>query len=270
MRSNFETVRSRAYGSAKSIILVLGSQVVQADRRAGRFVVAAAVLILFVAVQVAPAVQKDDNVMKAKAVSAGAFRLVGSDGKQYASLSRGSKGETTLSFLDGNGRPHMILGMDQNGAPIISMSDDRGLPRLTLSLDDKDGSPQIAMIDGAGLPAITIGAAKETGGAVTIGTVGKDHIFMNVSPDGTPAIQLWDSKKNPRLLIEMLNEQPCIRLLGSHRDVRATWQLLKDGRPAFLLADDQSNTRLSVTISEKGKASVQKVDPLTNVGTELK
>jgi hypothetical protein len=219
----------------------------------------------------AGAYQKEQEQLRAKAISAEKYELRGPDNKLRASLFRGSRGGALLSFFDQDGRSRLSLGIDAQGTPIISLFDDKEAQRMGLSLDSHDdGTPQIVFFDGDREPALHLGITKGFGPDISVGKRGQGRVSIFLTKEGSPAVQLVDPKGNPRIAIGVFDDGPLISLLGDDRVVRATWRVLPDGSASFSLSDGQGRQRLAVMTDKQGKSSIRFIDPDRNESREIR
>ena len=84
--------------------------------------------------------QKEQDILKAKAIVAEGYELRGPDGKPAALLHLTPQGQGELSFLDDTGRPRIEVGFDGLGSPGVRLlGPDRHL-RASLAVDRQTGA----------------------------------------------------------------------------------------------------------------------------------
>ncbi len=218
----------------------------------------------------AGAVQKEQEMLKFKTISAETFEVRGPDNKLRASLFRGPRGEALLSFFDQDGRSRLSLGINSKGTPIISLLDDKQAQKMSLSLDSEDGTPQIILFDGDNEAALHLGITKGFGPDISVGKQGQGRVSIFVTKEGSPAVQLVDPKGDPRISAGVFDDGPSISLLGDDRVVQAIWRVLPDGSASFSLSDRQARQRLVVMTDKQGKPSIRFIDPDRNQSREIR
>ena len=223
--------------------------------------VAMTLVIVFSMGRLAGALQKEQEILRAKAISAEKFEIRGADKKLRASLLKGPDGAALLSFFDEGGNPRLIMGLDAKGAPIVSFFGDKQAPSISIGFDSENGEPGIHLFDGQQEPALSLGITKGIGPDMTIGRKGQGQILMSAAGGFSSAIQISDSKNNPRLLLNVSDAEPAILLLGDNRAIRASWQVHADGSVSFSLRDTQSRQRLVIMTDKDGKPSIRFLDP---------
>jgi hypothetical protein len=233
------------------------------------FVVGLLLCLLFSMGHWAGAFQKEQEILRAKAVSAERFEVRGDDKKLRASLSRSADGGADLSFYDESGNPRLTMGIGATGSPTISFFDDKNAQIMALGLDPSDGMPGIHLYDDLKVPVFSLGIGKASGPDILIGKKGQGRISMSVSEGRSSSIQISDSKDNTRLALNVVDNESMILLLGENKAVRASWRVHADGVVSFSLRDTQGRDRLLIMTDKDGKPSIRFFDADRNVVKEL-
>lgn len=92
---------------------------------------------------------RDCRKVIADIVEAGAIRLVDENGKTRAELMCRSDEEKNDGFV------------------VVHMYDDKGRPRLSLQVNDKEG-PSVALFNGKNSPCVSLGVFEDRGNGVTV------------------------------------------------------------------------------------------------------
>ena len=101
--------------------------------------------ISFVLGEYAGAVQDHEKVIRADAVVAGRYKLVGPNGKIAALLHTKGEGEVLLSFYESDGSLRLGVGISPLGEPSLKLYDRKLLPQLSLRIDAKDQTPRLML-----------------------------------------------------------------------------------------------------------------------------
>ena len=240
------------------------------NRWASRWLLIGLVLACFFSMgRLVGAFQKEQEILRAKAIVAESFEIRGEDKKLKASLGKRPDGGAYLSFFDGTGNARLMLGAGANGAPIVTFfGDDKSL-LMSLGLQAGGGTPEIALFDGKGEPALSLGIAKGIGPAVSLGQKGKGQILMSVANGRSSSIQISDSKNNPRISLSSSDTGPMMLLLGENSAIRASWTVHPEGAVSFSLRDGQSKVRLVIMTDKDGTPSVELLSPDGKVAKAL-
>ena len=217
-------------------------------------------VVLFSLGRHAGAVQKEQEILRAKSIEAERFELSSPDGKLAALLTTGPAGETLLSFHDQNGVPRLTMGIDSHGAPAISFYGEKHDLKMSLSLDPAAHTPSARMFDGRGELQIGMSLDDRLGPSISVGRPDKTHISIGVSNENGPSASFCDEKNNPRMVLSVFDKQSLITLLDQNRFVQAQWRVLGDGSPSFVLTDRASKVRLRLSTDAEGKSSIQFID----------
>ncbi len=209
----------------------------------------------------AGAAQKEQELLKAQEIQAERFELRGADNVLRASLSRGPKGETYLSFFGKDGKPGLSLGLNGDGTPAISLYDRQSKTRIGLSVDPEGGNPQLVLFDDDSEPAIRLGIPKGSGPDITVGRKGKGGVSISLTKDGDPSIRVRDQGGDSRLSLGLSGGEPSISLFGPKNVLRSSWRANADGSVAFSLYDGKALRRLAIELDRDGKPAIRFLDP---------
>jgi hypothetical protein len=227
-------------------------------------------LVIFFSIgHLAGAVQKEEEILRAKEVIAEKFELRGPDGTLAASLSVSRVGQARLVFFDKNRNRRIGIGFDPLGSPGISLHDANGEVRVHLKVDGQTGEPRLNFTDDQLNPSIVITINKGLGPSIVVGSARQSRIRIGVSDEGSPSIQLWDGN-SPRISMSVPDGQPIIQLLEANFAVRSTWRVLADGSVSFSLLDRNKQERLVVLTDKDGKPAIRFLDPGGVAVKELK
>ena len=208
----------------------------------------------------AGAVQKEEEILRAKAIESERFELRSPDGKLAALLATGPAGETLLSFNDQNGVPRLTMGIDSHGVPAISFYGEKHDLKMSLALDPAAHTPSVRIFDGRGELQIGMSLDDRLGPGISVGRPDKTHISIGVSNENGPSVTFSDEKNNPRMVLSVLNKESVITLMDENRVVRAQWKVVGDGSPSFVLTDRASKVRLWLSTDADGKSSIRFLD----------
>ncbi len=214
--------------------------------------------------------EKEQERLSAKAIIAERFEVRAADGSLRALLSKDARGRIYLKFMDAAGHARLALGLTEDGAPRIALSDDTGAVKIDLSIDPKEGTPQLIMLDRQNEPAISLGTLKGFGPHMIIGKHGENQILIQLQVDGSPSIDILDAQRNPRLALSVSGNEPLVSLMGNNRVPRATLRVLTDGSASLALSDAQATERLVVATDKEGRPSIRFLNPDKTVAKEFK
>ena len=129
--------------------------------------------------------------------------------------------ETTLEarsfrLCDARGNTRAELGLDEHGAPCLTLFDGRGNPRAALGLVGKQGQPRLSLSDADG----------------------NMRAALHLEDDERPCLALSDAGDTPRVLL-YLGEYgpPSIALLDADGNTRAGLHLDTEGQPRLVMLD---------------------------------
>jgi hypothetical protein len=253
----------------------LTSDVISGSRRskgrwASRWLFIALILASFFSMgRLVGAFQKEQEILRAKAIVAEKFEIRGEDKTLRAALVKGPDGGGFLVFFDSAGNARLSLGMDAKSNSIISFFGADKSRKMSLGLIDGDGAPSIQLFDAQGESTLSVGLVKGFGPSVTIGKKGKGQISMSVVDRLSSSILISDSKAHPRIALSASDTGPSILLLGDIDAVRASWRVLPDGVVSFSLRDGQSRERLIMMTDKDGKPSIKFLSPDGKVSKAL-
>jgi hypothetical protein len=225
---------------------------------------AVAVLMACLSVgHLASAVQREEDVLRARTVVAEKYELRGRNGKPSAMLYQNAPGQARLVFLDDAGGLRLSVGMDPGGEPGITLFNQQNKPQLSMSIDSKKKSPQLHLFDDRGNSTISIGVDQETGAAIWIGKAERGRISMGVNLHGEPSVLLWGKDNTPRLSLAVIDDCPVITLLDDTKVVRTRWKVLRNGTPMFSLLDERGRDRLVMGVDTEDRPFIRVTDPKT-------
>ena len=219
-------------------------------------IVALPLVFFFYMGHLAGAVQKEQEILRAKAIVAEGYELQGSDGKKYASLSVVNGSEPRLSFFDKDGRMRIELGMLENGQPSLGLCDESGKFRAIIGMHSS-GSSMFSLLDENGKPSAGFHVSKDGSTAMHVGRTGQAQIRIEVSAEGLPRIILNDPQGRPKIGLEVAKGQPYVGLYGDQGVVRSSWSLVADSSPELALRDSKSQVRLTISTDKNGEPSIQ-------------
>ena len=225
--------------------------------------------IFFSMGHVAGARQKEQELLKTKAVVAERYELRRPDGTLAASLAAGEGKKVSLSFVDQKGNVRLNVGLVDNGSPGITLMGANGLPKLALGVDPTLDNPAIVLWDDDGEAAITLGIVKGHGPTLAIGSRGRSSVSAGVSTQGAASVKLLDGSGMPRVALTNLDDGPEIVFTDANDHVRARLKVNPDGSPKFALYDRNNKERLIAQTDKEGRPSIRFVDPANNTLKEL-
>ena len=218
----------------------------------------------------AGAVQKEEEILKAKRILAESFELRDQDDELSASLSRSARGETLLTFYDKAKQPRLSMGLDEKGLPGISFFGEKNKVSMKWSTSAGEDAPSLCLYDGHGDPAISLGIAEKSGPCFRIGSPGKPQISIAVTREGSPSIQLFDTDNKSRVEISLQADLPVIALRDEKQTLRATWRLQAGGTPVMSFSDANARPRLVLMTDQEGRPSIQFIDANRKLIREVK
>lgn len=230
----------------------------------------AALGILFSAGHFAGAVQKEEELLRVKAITAERYELLGPDGRKSALLCLDPDGQARLSFFDQKGDLRLGIGLDRSGSPSINLFGDDHSLKVGLGLGPDDGMPALQFFDDQRNGVMSLDMTKEFGPGISVGNPGQGHISIGFSLQGEPTIGFWRTKNDLRIQLSILEDIPVISLLDKNHVLRTTWKILPGGSPAFSLSDDRSRERLVITLDKDSKPVIRLIDPDRNEAREIR
>ena len=171
----------------------------------------------------AGAVQKEQQLLKARAIIAEKYELRKADGTLAATLATSAKQQAALSFFDPKGTKRLSVGINNDGSPEILLMGTNGRLRLGMTLDFGKDGPEIVLCDDRGSPEIMLGLTQASGPILSIGKVGRSSVAVNVSKAGTASINVLDDTGNSRISLSNLEDTPEVQLFASKRQVRSAF-----------------------------------------------
>ena len=222
-------------------------------------IIALSLVLFFYMGHLAGAVQKEQEILRAKSIVAEGYELQGSDGKKYASLSVVNGSEPRLSFFDKDGRTRIEMGMFETGQPSFGLYDESGKFRAIIGMHPT-GSSMFSLLDENGKPSAGFHVSKDGSTTMHVGRTGQAQIRIEVSADGLPRIILNDPQGRPKIGLEVAKGRPYIGLYDDQGVVRSSWSLAADSSPELALRDSKSQVRLTISTDKNGEPSIQFLD----------
>lgn len=197
-------------------------------------------------------------------VTATQVNLVDASGRLRAVLAaRDERHMTSISFYDATGQVRGVMGLEENGTPLIRLTDAQGQRRLQAFLEGED---------------VFVIAGGDTGQSALFGTVGdtpmlnlsdrqRDRVRLQLSPEGRPGLGLFDSDGQRAATMETdTRGAPFITLYEDGRS-RATMGVTQ--QTAVLNMSDAERPRLVLGVAENGVASMSFLDENGEVEAQL-
>ena len=227
-------------------------------------------LLLFFSVgHFAGAVQKEDEILRARSIVAEGYELQGPDGTKFATLAKESDGAARLTFFDPKGRSRLEVGLNADGSSGLGFYDAEHVCRAAIGVTGRSGSPVIVLQDEKGDSAVRVAVPKGVGPQLHIGKQGHESIEIGVSIDGSASITMRDPKNKPRIKLLVTDTGPSIVLYDEQGKTRSLWIVSQDGSASLTLYDRQSRDRLSVQTDKDGKPSIRFFDLKRNAFKDL-
>jgi len=191
----------------------------------------------------------------ARVVTATQVNLVGPSGQLRAVLSgRDEQRRVSISFYDPAGQVRAVMGIDENGTPVIRLMNAQGQSRLQAFLENED---------------VFVIAGDETGQSALFGTVGDTPMLnlsdgqrvrarLQLSPEGAPALRLFDREGQRSVTMETDTIGSPFITLFEEGHSRTTMGVTQGA--AVLNMSDAQRPRLVLGVAENGVASVSFLD----------
>ena len=177
----------------------------------------------------AGAVQKEQEILRARAIESERFEVRSPDGKLRALLANGPAGETLLSFHDQDAVPRLTVGIDAHGCAAISFYGEKHDLKMSLYLDSAAHVPKVHLFDERGEPKISMSLDDRLGPSFSVGRADQSHISIGVSNEKGPVVTFADEKNNPRMVLSVIDKESVITLLDPNRVVRGSggsWEMV--------------------------------------------
>jgi hypothetical protein len=215
----------------------------------------------------AGALQKEEEILRAKSIEAENFELVGPGQRKAAKLYAEPDGAARLSFYDKAGKARLIVGIDPEGTPSVSFLGEGNDVKIALSLDPRSCSPKLRMFDKDGAK-ISVTVDDQSGPELSVGGPNKSRVSLSVS-DRSPSVRFYDENNNPRIKLSIADNEPVIEMLDQNRSIRSVWAVRKGHIAEFALADSTSKVRLRISSDANGKSSIRFFDAKGQVIKEI-
>jgi hypothetical protein len=226
-------------------------------------------LVFFSMGHFAGAFQKEQEILRAKAIASERFELLSPAGKTAALLRLNPRGQGELTIFDERADPRVEIGFDARGSPGVRLLGTDHRLRASLLIDSQTGAPRLDFIDDKGNSAIKLEISPRFGPSVIVGSKLQNRINIGISKDGSPGITLWD-QRFPRLMMSMVQGKPSIRLMDADNVDRSTWKVGKDGSPSFSLRDRNDKDRVVMSIDNDEEAALRFLDAAGKTLKELR
>jgi len=218
----------------------------------------------------ASAVQKEEDVLKAKTVVAENYEIPGLNGKPAAKLYRTGAGRASLIFLDEKGQLRLAVSLLPDGAPAITMFDQKQKAHVNLMISSKNNMPYLHLVGDEGNAMIELTIDKDTHPTFSIDRKGKGRILATLSDAGEPGVYLSGKPDQLGIGLEIVDGLPVIRLFGANNVVKSKWTILPDGSPIFSLMDGRSRERLSIGTDKNGDPFIRLNNPEKNTSKVIR
>ena len=191
----------------------------------------------------------------ARAVTATQVNLVDSSGQLRAVLSaRDEQRMASISFYDEAGQVRGVMGVDENGTPVIRLMNAQGQRRLQAFLENED---------------VFVIAGDDTGQSALFGTVGEAPMLnlsdgqrvrarLQLSSEGAPALGLFDREGQRSVTMETDTLGSPFITLFEEGHSRTTMGVTQGA--AVLNMSDAQRPRLVLGVAENGLASLSFLD----------
>jgi len=141
--------------------------------------------------------------VEAKVETATAFVLVDSEGKKRAELHLTEAGAPELVFYDGGAHRRLVLGLDSDGRPALTLLDADGKSARLQSHIAKDGDARLDLYSlASGKPCLAAAVTKAGTSSVNFFDGKVNRMRFEVAADGAPeAIRIVGDRPNTDLVI---------------------------------------------------------------------
>ncbi|WP_422929085.1 hypothetical protein [Singulisphaera sp. PoT] len=144
-------------------------------------------------------------------------------------------------FTDKEGKQRGMLGVENDGSPVLIFSDRQGKQRLVLGVRAQEEYPTISLLD-----------QDE-----------KDRVNLMITPQKHPALYFLSAEEQTRLLLQTQPDgSPSLCLCDPKGDAQCILQTLPDGSSGLSFYDDEQEVkfrsgRLNMGLSPKGIPSLR-------------
>jgi hypothetical protein len=224
-----------------------------AVRRWGPLVASIACLFFFLG-HLAGAAQRPENVLRARAMVAERFELVGPDGKRAAVLNTDDIAGTSLDLFDKRGHPRLRIGLGLSGYPFISLYDSKGQNRLYAGLSVNDEMPNLALYGPPPLSSAIHMRADEIGASLGLTQTNGGRLSLAVDDQRQPSVDMSSAGDQHGVYISAGAQGQQVSLTGKGGVRRVRLKMLPDGSPEVELADETGEVISVTTLTKDGKA----------------
>jgi len=207
-------------------------------------------------------VLKSDDIVHG-AIRAHRFVVVDNAGNERAELGTLDDGRVRLTIRGEEGKPMILIGLDENAQPVLGLADANGRVGAELGVY-KDGQSWLMIqdparnlvarvgIDGRGRAAFALEGANERPLAELGILAGDQGMSVFTLRDGEGARQL--------AMTVTRSGQTGIVLNDANGRERCTVCVDKDGQPQLKLSDDRGNPRASLMLCDDGRCALDVLD----------
>jgi hypothetical protein len=240
-RNNELCVRSRAWRRCLRVVC-----------RPGPFLAAVA-CIFFCLGQFAGAVQRNEKVLRADAVVAQKFELIGSNGKRAATLATDGNGAAYLTFFDEKQTARLRVGVSDRADSVLMLSDSKGETRLDARISSTDDTPYFILSGGPPLGTTIALSASGSHGYLSLSQTKGGRLSLNVDDEGQPGVYLHGIGGERGISLSANADRQEIALNGKDGKKRVRLIMLPDGSPELSLADETNEVTSIMTLTKDGK-----------------
>ena len=183
------------------------------------------------------------------------INLVDSDGRLRAVLAaRDERRMAALSFYDTAGQVRGLIGIDENGAPLVRLLDQTGQSRLSAVVQGDDALVIV------GDEAARSGVFGSVGGLplLSLFDAGQSRTRLQLAQDGSPSLSLFDNGGRQSIAMTVDASQAPLMTLHEQGRVRAAFGIRE--QTAVLNLADAQRMRLVIGVAENGRPSISFLD----------
>jgi len=158
-----------------------------------------------------------------------------------------------LSLTDDKGTPRLQLGIAENGEASIAYMDEQGSPFLILS-SSAEAQGGLVIKDAKGNKRLAFACNPSEATALTI--FSKEGIpmgFLEFGGDNSTLLHAKTKQNGPSVAFSIDTKGIGVRLRAADGSSRASWNITEEGQPRFLLSDSKDQPRLILGLGAEGK-----------------
>ena len=208
----------------------------------------------------AGAVQKNEKVLRADAVVAERFELVGPNGKPTALLRTDERGGTYLIFFDDKQSRKLTLGVSHLGEATLLLYDSMGQTRASLMIDAENSDPFLSLRGSGSLGSDISLSAHRDGAKLALSEKKGGRLYVGIDERGQPTAGLFGGNDRG-VFLSADDDNGNISLTGANRVRRVSWRMLPDGSPEIVLMDEAGDVTSIMALTRDGKTTFRRPAP---------